>query len=100
MVMFDKLGKNVQRPLELKVGPGGRVVIPARVRRELGVEIGDLLVARLDGEHLVLRTRMAGIRRVQAIARKYSPDIGGDTRYVDAFIAERKAEARQEREHG
>lgn len=37
-----------------KVIAGGKIVIPAALRRELGIMDGDSVVLERDGEHLVL----------------------------------------------
>ena len=39
---------------EVRLGPQGRIVIPAEMRRALGVEEGDTLVAWTEGGRLVL----------------------------------------------
>jgi AbrB family looped-hinge helix DNA binding protein len=44
-------------PRLLKLGPQGRVVIPVELRRELGYEDGDDLVAWIEDGHLAIRTR-------------------------------------------
>ena len=43
----------------IKVGPNGRVVVPAVLRKALGMRQGDTLVARVEGDALVLRPRWA-----------------------------------------
>jgi antitoxin PrlF len=46
------------------------VVIPARFRQALGVEIGDDLVMELSDGELRLRSFDAALKRVQEIVRK------------------------------
>ena len=50
---------------EIHLGPQGRVVIPAPLRRRLGFEEGDKLVARLEDGRLILEKREAIIRRLK-----------------------------------
>ncbi len=77
----------------LKIGPGGRVVIPAEMRAVLGVEEGDTLLGSVvDGELRLLSTATA-IKRAQAIVRTYIP---AGTSLVDELIADRRAEAAAE----
>lgn len=72
---------------------GGRVVVPAELRQKYGIEVGDTVVWR-DSEHgPVLLSRMAGIRRAQAIAAKYKKP--GHS-VVDELIRERRADAARE----
>jgi bifunctional DNA-binding transcriptional regulator/antitoxin component of YhaV-PrlF toxin-antitoxin module len=78
----------------VKVSGGGRVVIPADLRAKHGIAVGDELFWHEDGEQLVLSTRMAGIRRAQAIVRKYIKP--GSPSMVDELIRERREEAARE----
>ena len=78
----------------VRVSDGGRVVIPAELRAKHGIAVGDQLFWREDGDQLVLSSRMAGIRRAQAIARKYIKP--GSPSMVDELIRERREEAARE----
>lgn len=71
---------------------GGRIVIPARFRKALGITPGDTLVVELDGEDVRITTKMARIRRAQELVRPY---IGANS-LADELIAERRAEAAAE----
>jgi AbrB family looped-hinge helix DNA binding protein len=75
---------------QVRVSEGGRVVVPAALRRKYGIRVGDTLVWR-DGEHgLVPQSRTAGIRRAQAIAAKVKkPRVS----VADERIRERRADA-------
>jgi AbrB family looped-hinge helix DNA binding protein len=77
----------------MRVGPQGRVVIPAAMRRALGIQPGQLMVARIEAGRLVLERREQVLSRlrheVQAVSR---PGVS----VVDELIAERRAEARRE----
>ena len=72
---------------------GGRLQIPARVRRELGLQDGDaVLMEVVEGELRVrpYRDVLAGIR---ARLRKYVPE---GVCLSDELIADRRAEAERE----
>lgn len=69
------------------VGPKGRVVIPAGIRRELGIEEGSELVALVEEEAVVLVPRAA----IKARLRSLFADTSGSMR--DELIEERRAEA-------
>ena len=71
----------------VSVGPKGRVVIPAEIRRELGIREGSELVAVVEGEAVVLIPRSAIKGRLRSIFA------GVDTSMRDELIAERRAEA-------
>ena len=76
-----------------RVGPGGRVVIPAELRRALEIEIGDeVILYSKDGE-LRLYTHAMAIERAQELVRKYVPE---GVNLADELIADRRREAAQE----
>ena len=78
----------------LTLGPQGRVVIPAAVRRELGFKTGDRLVGRLEEDRLVIESVDVALERI----RKMFDVIPRDVSLVDELIAERREEARREEE--
>lgn len=49
----------------VEVGPKGRVVIPAPIRRQLSIQEGSELVALVDGEGVLLLPRAAVKRRLR-----------------------------------
>lgn len=53
---------------------GGRVVIPARYRRALGLKPGDKVVLALEEDELRLFTPGQAIQRAQALVRRYVPE--------------------------
>lgn len=77
----------------VKVGPDGRILIPANLRRAAGLEPGTTVVVSLDGGSLRVETVLAQVRRVQTLlAPLRRPGVS----IVDELIAERRAEAAQE----
>jgi AbrB family looped-hinge helix DNA binding protein len=72
------------------VGPKGRVVIPAGIRRELGIDEGSELVALVEGEAVVLVPRSA----IKSRLRSIFADV--DVSMRDELLAERRAESRRE----
>jgi AbrB family looped-hinge helix DNA binding protein len=73
-----------------RIGEGGRIVIPAEIRRELGVGVGDELLLKVENGELRAWTRAQAIKRAQALLRKYVPE---GVSLVDELIAERRREA-------
>lgn len=71
----------------VSVGPKGRVVIPAGIRRELGIGEGSELVALVEGQAVVLVPRSA----IKSRLRSIFADVDASMR--DELIAERRAEA-------
>jgi AbrB family looped-hinge helix DNA binding protein len=72
---------------DVTVGPEGRVLIPAEVRRAVGLEPGTSVVVHVDGEHVVLIPRAAIKRRLRQMFA------GVDGSMADELMAERRAEA-------
>ena len=77
----------------VSIDAAGRVVVPARFRRALGLRGGQSLVIGLQGDAITMRTIDAAVDRAQAIARRRRKERGS---VVDAFIAERRADAAEE----
>ena len=76
-----------------KIAAGGRIVIPADFRREMGAEVGDDVILRLvDGEVHVL-TRSQAIRKAQALVRSRIP---AGRSLVKELLSERRKEAKRE----
>ena len=71
----------------VSVGPKGRVVIPAGIRRELGIEEGSELVALVEGEAVVLVPRSAIKHRLRSIFAGTAESMRAE------LIEERRAEA-------
>lgn len=77
-----------------KIIKGGKIVIPAELRRELGFADGDRLVLEREGEALVIKSYRQVVREVQEAFRPFKPQDGSSL--VDELIAERRKEAQQE----
>jgi AbrB family looped-hinge helix DNA binding protein len=73
-----------------KIGPGGRLVIPASQRRELGLEIGDVVLLETAGDELRVSSLKHRLARVQALVRKHNAS--GES-LSDSLIRDRRAEA-------
>ena len=74
----------------VEVGPKGRIVIPAVLRRELGIEEGSQLVAMAEGGGVVL------LPREEVKARLRGMLAGVNVSMADELARERRAEARAE----
>lgn len=80
-----------QQPI--KVSPTGRLSIPAKQRRALGLEGGGMVVATVQDGELRIRTVKAVIAEIQALLAPYRADNGGGS---EALIRERREEAARE----
>jgi AbrB family looped-hinge helix DNA binding protein len=85
--------EKMTNPTKVAVGPQGRLVIPSEIRRELGIVPGDVLVAVVDDQRLVLEKRETVLQRV----RRRFAHIPAEISLSEELIGERRAEARKER---
>jgi AbrB family looped-hinge helix DNA binding protein len=81
------------KAVPIRVGPQGRVVIPAALRRELAIEPGETLMAHVESQRLVLESREQILERLRAELR---PAVPKGRSMVDELIAERREAARRE----
>lgn len=84
----EALFKPLPRYEKLKLGEGGRVVIPAALREAMDVAPGDTLIANVENGELRLITRRMAFKRAREKATKYRKP--GES-VVDEFLAERRA---------
>jgi AbrB family looped-hinge helix DNA binding protein len=76
----------------VRIGQNGRLVIPARLRRALGIEPGDEVLLRLEEGSLRIVSRTEALRRAQRRVREI---VGKGARLSDELIAMRRAERRR-----
>lgn len=94
----ERAGRRVEADRRfLKLGRGGRIVIPADFRKAMQVEEGETLVALLENGELRLVGHKVAVRNAQAYARSIVP---GDVSLVDELIADRRREAEEEERGG
>ena len=77
----------------MTVGSGGRIVIPAAMRKALGVDAGDEVLLFLEDGEVRISTRVGNIEKIRAMARAVIPD---NVNVVDEFLKEKYAEAERE----
>ena len=70
-----KFVANVPDRIDLQLGPGGRIVIPAVFRKAMQVKEGDRLMARVVDGELRLITPEMGIRKAQKMVRSLFPTV-------------------------
>lgn len=74
------------------VGPQGRIVIPARVRRALELEPGTVLSFTVRDDEAIVSTPRSALRRLQSLFETTEHQGSAS----DELIAERRAEASRE----
>src|SRR5579864_4177400 len=78
---------------KIRVGPDRRVVLPTELSDALGLKPGTVLFARASDDEILLLTREAVTRRVQALARQFVPE---DVSLVDELLEDRRREVEAE----
>jgi antitoxin PrlF len=89
------LGVNVMNIQKGKIVGGGRLQIPADIRRDLGFEEGDNVIMEVVNNELRVRSQREGIRRIQEWFKPYRPG-PGEPSLSEELIADRRREAANE----
>jgi AbrB family looped-hinge helix DNA binding protein len=80
--------------IEIKVAANGRMVLPADVRKRMGLENGGKLILSESELGLELTNGRQRVKRAQSLYKRYSA--GKTDISVDEFIAEKKIMTAQE----
>jgi AbrB family looped-hinge helix DNA binding protein len=94
-VLSDQTG--VLTSVKLRLGPDGRIVVPAVFREAIGLKEGDVLFALLEDSEIHLLTPKAAMLRAQAVVRQFVPE---GVSLVDELIEDRRREVEREVERG
>ena len=76
----------------VRMGPQGRIVVPAELRRELGLDEGSTMTTTTEDGRLILEPRSVVLERIR---RRFSA-VPGSARLADELVADRRAEALRE----
>ena len=96
---FQETAPGYKMPIEdlpavkARLGPDGRIVIPAIFREALGLKEGDVLYARLQNGEMYFLTPTAAMRRAQSIVRQFVPK---GVSLVDELLDGRRREVERE----
>ncbi len=77
----------------VKIVEGGKLVIPAMMRRELGIGAGDTVMVDIDNGELRIRSMSRALERARAIVRRHVPE---GVSLTDELAVDRRAEAVRE----
>ncbi len=88
------------QPVEVSLGRQGRLVIPAALRRELGFEESDALVARQELDRLVLEKPERIKQRLKKRLKQRFSEVPAERKLVEELIAERREGCSVTRERG
>ena len=73
-----------------RLGSDGRIVLPAVVRRALGLRPGDQLIVDVEGREIRLVTVAEAARRAQELVRRY---VDPGESLAESLVAERRRES-------
>lgn len=74
----------------VKLGSGGRLVIPGDFRAAMGIAPGDVVILVLEPDGLRVFTPKQAVARAQALVRLYVP---ADRSLADELLVERRDDA-------
>jgi AbrB family looped-hinge helix DNA binding protein len=75
------------------LGESGRIVLPAAIRKELGLKAGDRLTVSSDAGAIRILSRKMALESIRADIIKQRGSLAG---LLDEFLAERHEEAARE----
>jgi AbrB family looped-hinge helix DNA binding protein len=81
--------------IQARINPNGRIVIPAVIRKGMGLELGDDVLMSLEDGILLIQPQKARARRVPESRRQL---VAADRVIPNELIAERREEAPPEAE--
>lgn len=80
----------VSEAITVKVAENGRLSLPSRHRRMVGLEDGGVVVVRVEDGEIRIRPVQAVVEELQKVARRY---FAGSGETVEHFLTERREEA-------
>ena len=75
--------------IKIKLGEGGQIVIPPEFLQILGLEVGDMVILRLENGEMRIFTPQKAISKAQELLSEYLPE---ERSLSDELIAERRLE--------
>src|SRR5688500_4581829 len=93
-VIFDIVYRIMNHnSVKTKMTEGGRIVIPVKMRRALGLKAGTTVTVTLKNGSHEITTRDEALRRIDELMK---PHLTPGRSVVDELIAERRQEAKNE----
>jgi bifunctional DNA-binding transcriptional regulator/antitoxin component of YhaV-PrlF toxin-antitoxin module len=67
------MGKNQMLSVKIKLGQGGRIIIPARILKALKIKKEDELLMSIKDEEIRIFNRQHAVTEAQTLMAKYNP---------------------------
>lgn len=77
----------------VRIVEGGKLVIPASMRRELGISAGDTVMVDIADGELRVRSLSKAVERARLILRRYIPE---GVNLSDELVSDRRSEIESE----
>lgn len=77
----------------VRVAENGRLSLPSKYRRMVGLEDGGVVVVRVEDGEIRIRPVQAVVEELQEVARRY---FAGSGETVERFLTDRREEALRE----
>jgi AbrB family looped-hinge helix DNA binding protein len=81
------------KAVKARINDDGRVLIPAAMRKALGLRAGQAVILRADEDGIHLTTAQRALRHAQQALRRY---VREGTPLVEDLLAERRREGKRE----
>lgn len=79
--------------VKTKIGEGGRILIPAFLRENLHLSVGDEVILKIKDGELCISTAMHALKVIQEKVRQHIPD---NVSLVDMLLDMRRKEVEHE----
>ncbi len=73
----------------VKIGEGGRIIVPVRYRKALNLHTGDELIIQLEEGEIRLFKQGSAVKNLQSLAKQKSKQ----RNHTDAFLIARKKDS-------
>ena len=93
MTLLKEPAMKQEMRTNIRIAEGGRIVIPTKVRRRLGLDIGDSLVLSVEDDRATIMNPRAARQRARQRVRRY---VKPGVNLGDELMAERKKESARE----
>jgi AbrB family looped-hinge helix DNA binding protein len=83
------------RSFKGRLNENGRIVIPAEIRKSMGLKAGDMVVMTLEDGQLRIESQQVQVRKIQEEFKAFAKP---GSRASDELVADRREEAGREME--
>ena len=82
--------------VKTQIGEGGRVIVPASIRRQLHWSIGDDVILTVDGNNVSITNADHALQMLQARVKSFRQSQSSDVNLLNDLIESRRLESQNE----